>query len=93
LNELHVCLRGKNDFAERSKILLDRCENNFVRILKIISNAVKNFDILPTSLNIYIIILIVRQNYFSDLYPVKILDLSVKCSFRVIKKLITFSNI
>jgi len=38
-------------------ILLDR-QNNFVKTLKIISNAAKNFDILTTSL----IILIVRQN-------------------------------
>jgi len=39
------------------------------------SNAVKNFDILATSLSVLHIILIVQQNYFSDLYPAKILDL------------------
>jgi len=32
------------------------------------SNTVKNFDILVTSLSIiYIVILIVQQNYFSDI--------------------------
>jgi len=54
------------------------------------SNAPKNFDILATGLNvmyiyyihnllynyIYIIILIVWQNYFSDVCPAKILELS-----------------
>jgi len=69
-----------NDFAEGSKILLDAdqkiillvYQNNFVEILKIMSNAAKNFDILATSLS-------VLRNYFdnstklfSDLYPVKI---------------------
>jgi len=39
------------------------------------SNAAKNFDILAIS---FYIILIVQQNYFSDLYPAKILDLSAK---------------
>jgi len=39
------------------------------------SNAAKNFDILVWAF--YIIILIV-QNYFCDLYPAKILDLSGK---------------
>jgi len=51
-------LHGKNNFAERSKILLDTDlkmilsdhQNNFVRILKIMSNAAKNFDILTTDL-------------------------------------------
>jgi len=36
----------------------------------------------------YIIILIIQQNYFSDLYPAKILNLSAKpffpCNFRII---------
>jgi len=32
---------GKKDFAKRSKILLNT-ENNFVEILKIMSNAAKN---------------------------------------------------
>jgi len=41
------------------------------------SNAAKNFDILATSLSVlYIIIMMVQQNYFSGLYPTKILDLS-----------------
>jgi len=51
-NLLHV----KNDFAERFKILLDidqkiillDHQNKFVKILKIMSNAAKNFDILAT---------------------------------------------
>jgi len=48
---------GKNDFTERSKILLDTdlkiilldYQNNFVGILKIMCNVEKNFDILATS--------------------------------------------
>jgi len=44
------------------------------------SNAAKSFDSLATSLSV-IIILIVQQNYFSDLYPGKILDLSAKSFF------------
>jgi len=47
-------IHRKNDFAGRSKILLDTdlkiilsdYQNNFVGILKIISNAAKNFNIL-----------------------------------------------
>jgi len=58
---------GKNDFAEKSKILLDtdlkiillNHQNNFVGILKIISNTTKNFDILTTSLS-------VLYNYFNN---------------------------
>jgi len=60
-------------------ILLDH-QNNFVRTLKIMSNAAKNFEVPATSLSI-LIILIVQQNYFSDLYPAKILDLSAKPFF------------
>jgi len=43
----------------------------------------KNFDIPATSLSVLqeIIILMVQQNYFSDLYPAKILDLSAKSFF------------
>jgi len=60
-------LHGKNDFAERSKILLDTDlkiilldhQNNFVGTLKIMSNSVKNFDILATSLS-------VLHNYFDN---------------------------
>jgi len=57
---------GKNDFAEESKIylntdlkiiLLDH-QNNFVGILKIMSNAAKSFDIV-TSLNVH-------HNYFDN---------------------------
>jgi len=77
----------QNDFAEGSKILLDTNkkiisldQHNFIEILKIISNATKNFDILATDLS-YIIILIVQQNYFSDLYSAKILNLSAKPFF------------
>jgi len=47
-----VYIHGKNDFAEKPKILLDtdviiilsNHQNNFVGILKITSNAAKNFD-------------------------------------------------
>jgi len=45
-------------------------------------NAAKNFDTLATNL-FYIITLIVQQNYFSDLYPAKILDLQQNHSFRI----------
>jgi len=45
------------------------------------SSAAKYFYILATSLSvIYIIILIVQQNYLFDLHP-KILDLSAKLFF------------
>jgi len=57
----------KNDFAKGSKILLDTNlkiillghQNNFVGILKIMSNAAKNFDILAISLS-------VLHNYFDS---------------------------
>jgi len=62
------------------KIILLVHQNNFVGTLKIMSNAAKSFDILTISLTFYIIVLIV-QYYFSDLYPVKILDLSAKSFF------------
>jgi len=56
----NICtlIHGKNDFAEESKdlldtdlkiILLDRRKNNLIGILKIMSNAAKNFDILAIS--------------------------------------------
>jgi len=89
-------LQEKNDFVEEFKILLDADlkinlldhQNNFAGTLKIMNNAAKNF--LTTSLSVlynyfdskliqYLIILI--QNYFSNLYPAKILDLSVKLFF------------
>jgi len=58
-------MHGKNDFAEGSKILLDidlkiillSHRNNFVGILKIMSNTARNFDIPAVSLNIL-------RNYF-----------------------------
>jgi len=55
-------------------------QNNFVGILKIMSNTAKNFDILAINLS-------VLHNYFdsstnfSDLYPIKMLDLSAKPFF------------
>jgi len=60
-------LHGKNDFAEGSTILLDTnlktilldCQNNFVETLKIMNNAVNNFDILATNLSVH--------NYFNSL--------------------------
>jgi len=66
------------------KIILLVYQNNFVEILKIMSNANK-IDILATSLS-------VLHNYFhsltkllyqsfSNLYPAKILDLSAKPFF------------
>jgi len=60
-------LHGKNDFAEGSKILLDLKiilldhQNNFAGILKIMSNAAKNFGILATNLN-------VLHNYFDNYF-------------------------
>jgi len=67
--------RGKNGFVERSKVLLDigqkitlsDRQNNFVGILKIMSNAAKNFDNLTT--------LSVLYNYF---YFLSKIILSVK---------------
>jgi len=60
-------VHGKNDFAEGSKILLDtdlkiilNHQDNFVEILKIMSNAAKNSDILTTGLS-------VLHNYFDIL--------------------------
>jgi len=63
----NLATHGKNDFAEGSKVLLDTDlkiilldhQNNFVEILKIMSNAAKNFDILATSLS-------VLHNYFTN---------------------------
>jgi len=82
-------MHGKNDFVERSKILLNidleiillDNQNNFAGTLKIMSNAVKNFGILATSLS-------VLHNYFDSLtkllfspYSAKILDLLAKPFF------------
>jgi len=65
ISELAI-VHGKNDFAEGSKILLDTeskiildYQNNFVGILKIMSSAATNFNILATSLN-------VLHNYFDS---------------------------
>jgi len=57
--ELPSLVRGKNDFAEGSKILLFGygSENNFVGILKIMSNIATNFNILATN---------VLHNYFDS---------------------------
>jgi len=60
-------------------LLLRNLHNYFIRDSPLFSNA-KNFYILATS-TFYIIILIIQQNYFSDLYPAKILDLSGKSFF------------
>jgi len=57
---------SNSDFAERFKILLNTDQkiilldhqNNFVGTLKIMSNAVKNFNIFTTSLSILL------RNYF-----------------------------
>jgi len=61
--ELPSLVRGKNDFAEESKILLFGCgsENNLVGILKIMSNIAKNFDILTTNVQTFYIIILVVQ--------------------------------
>jgi len=71
---------GKNDFAEKSKILLLIGQKMiFVGTLKIMNDAAKNFDVLATGLTVlhnYF-----DLNYFSDLYPIKILDLSAKLPF------------
>jgi len=64
---LHIAnIHGKNNFAERFKLLLDTDlkmlldhQNNFVETLKITSNAANRFDILATSLN-------VLYNYFDE---------------------------
>jgi len=84
-----IFLHGKNDFTEGSKILLDTDLKIILsKTLKIMSNSANNFDILATNLKIlqlvtkrFLIILIVQQNYFSDLYPAKIWDLSAKSFF------------
>jgi len=45
------------------------------------SNIAKNVDILATGWVFYIIILMLQQNYISDLYPVKILNFLAKLFF------------
>jgi len=87
-------LHEKNDFIEASKILLDIDTKNFVGTLKIMSDAAKSFDILAISSTLIIlIILIVQQNYFSDLYPAKILNLSAKSFFPCKKRNKNLENI
>jgi len=50
----------KNNFEISKNLTRYKFENNFVEILKIMSNVAKNFHILATSLNVlYIIILII----------------------------------
>jgi len=91
---LFLSVHEKNDFPEESKIyfqmpnidlkiiLLDH-QNNFVGTSKIMSDAAKNCDILATSLSV------LHNNFDSstklflitDLYVVKILDLSKAKSF------------
>jgi len=69
-------LHRKNDFVERSEILLGTDlkiilldhQNNFVEILKIMSNAAKSFNILATSLSFL-------HNYYDS--STKLLFLSV----------------
>jgi len=62
----------KNNFAEifknltkitDLKIILLKHQNNYVEILSIMSNTTKNYDILATSLNV-LINLMIQQNYF-----------------------------
>jgi len=61
---LELLFHGKNDFIERCKILLDidqkiillDHQNNFVGILKIMSNAAKNFQQLVSAFHIIILI-------------------------------------
>jgi len=59
----NINVHKKNNFAERSKILLDtdllNHQNNFVEILKMMSNAAKHCYILATSLS-------VLHNYFDN---------------------------
>jgi len=52
------------------KIILLDYQNNLVGTLKIISNVINNFDILTISRTLNYIIILIIQNYFSDLYPV-----------------------
>jgi len=58
-----------------------RSENNFVKILKIMTNATKNFDILATSLSVLHNYFDSSTKFFLNLYPAKILDLSNKPVF------------
>jgi len=86
--EKPILLRFKilnTDLNTDWKIILLGHQNNFVGILKIISNC-KKYIYFSNSFVVSIIILIVQQIYISDLYPAKILDLSAKlffpCNFR-----------
>jgi len=67
-------------------------QNYFVGILKIMNNAAKKVDILATGSSVLhnyfdtyyyfdYLLFSFQQNYFSDLYPAKILDLSAKPFF------------
>jgi len=83
-----------NTYTERAillntykKIMLYH-QNNYVEILKIMSNAAKNFDILATGLRAFCIIILVQQNFFLlNLYSTKILDLLAKPLFPCISNM------
>jgi len=70
----------KDDFIESSKILLD---TELKIILLFIKNNEQCYKKIWKQLvwTFYIIILIIQQNYFSDLYLAEILDLSAKPFF------------
>jgi len=74
-------------FCWIQQIILSNSENNFVGKLKIKSNAAKkfwyfsNFDILIINSSFLRNYFIVQQNYLSDLYSAKILDLLAKSFF------------
>jgi len=55
-------------------------QNDYVEILNMISNAVKSFNKQLVRAS-YIIILIIQQDYISDLYLVKFLNITTKLSF------------
>jgi len=74
--ERTILLRDKILLNIDLKIILSDHQNNFVELQKM-----SNYKKFYSSLMFYIIILIIRQNYFSDLYPAKILDLLAKPFF------------
>ena len=49
------------------KIILLDYQNNFAKILSVMSDVAKCFDILAINF-VILIVLIFQQNYFSDLY-------------------------
>jgi len=60
LNTEKTILLKDLKFLVDLKIILLDYQNNFVGILKIMSNVVKNFDIPATSLSFYKVILIIQ---------------------------------